>query len=314
MKKRIPIFFGALFSAVATAVAQAPGTPATPPAPRLAPTLQNPAAAGATPITLPPDAVVLTIGTEKITRAQFEELVQALQENNRIANTPQARRQLAQQYGQLRAVVQEARKRKLDQSPGAKDLIEIQTDQFLANQLAKQVSDQLKIDDPQLHAYYDQHKGEFDQVKAAHILIRYKGSQVPLRPNQKDLTEDEALAKAKDLRKKIADGGDFAAVAKAESDDTGTATNGGALPQFARGQMVPEFEQAVFSQPIGDLSQPVKTKFGYHIIRVDERKSKTFEESRADIEKQLKPMLTRQAMDQIEKQAPVTLDENYFGK
>ena len=189
----------------------------------------------------------------------------------------------------------------------------IQVDSVLANALQRQVSDEVKPDDAAMQAYYDAHKSQYEQVKASHILIRYKGSQVPVRPNEKDLTEEEALAKAQDVEKQLAGGGDFAAIAKANSDDTGTATNGGALPPFTRGQMVPEFEQAVFSQQVGKISDPVKTKYGYHIIKVEERTSKTFEEAKPEIEKQLKPQLLREAMDRIEKQVPVTLDDNYFG-
>ena len=77
---------------------------------------------------------------------------------------------------------------------------------------------------------------------------------------------------------------------------------------------MPEFEQAVFSQEVGKISEPVKTKYGYHIIKVQERISKNFDEARPDIEKQLKPQLTREAMDRISKQVPVTLDDAYFGK
>jgi len=58
----------------------------------------------------------------------------------------------------------------------------------------------------------------------------------------------------------------------------------------------------------------VKTKYGYHIIKVQERKEKTLEQARADIDKQLKQQMLREAMDRIEKETPVTLDEAYFGK
>ncbi len=165
-----------------------------------------------------------------------------------------------------------------------------------------------------MHAFYDAHKGEYEQVKASHILIRFKGSRVPVRENEKDLTEEEALAKAQEISKKLAGGGDFAAVAKTESDDVGTAQNGGALPPFGHGQMVPEFEQAAFVQPVGKVSEPMKTQFGYHIIKVDEHTSKSFDEARADLEKKLKPQLTREAMERMEKQTPVVLDDKYFGK
>ena len=288
---------------VAFAQQQLPAPASSRPAPALA----------APPAQVAPDAVVLTIGTEKYTRAQFEELLAALAENGRPVPNAAAKRQVAQQFGQLMAMAQEARKRKLDQTPAAKEMEVIQVDSVLATALQRQVANEVKPDDAAMHSYYDAHKSQFEQVKASHILIRYKGSQVPIRPNEKDLTEEEALAKAQDLEKQLSSGGDFAAIAKANSDDVGTATNGGALPPFSRGQMVPEFENAVFSQEVGKVSGPVKTKYGYHIIKVEERTSKTFDEAKPEIEKEMKPQLLREAMDRIEKQVPVTLDDNYFG-
>lgn len=297
------------------ALALAQQTPATAPAPaKPKPALESPAAPGTTPITLPPEAVILTIGSEKMTRAQFEELLAVLADTGRPVPNAQAKRQIAKQLGELRAVAQEARKRKIDQSAATKELVAIQTDQVLANELQRQVAGEVKVDDAASHAYYDSHKAQYEQVKAKHILIRFKGSQVPLKPNEKDLTEEEALAKAQDIHKKLADGGDFAAIAKQESDDTGTAASGGVLPPFGKGQMVKEFEDAVYSQPIGQISEPVKTKYGYHIIKVEARTGKTFEEARIDIDKQLKQQLIKDAMERIEKETPVTLDETYFGK
>jgi len=293
-----------LCSAALFAQGQAPAPPAVP---RPTPSLANPAA----PVS--PDTVVVTIGTTKITRAQFEDFLTALAENGRPVPNAAARRQVAQQFGQLMALAEEARKRKLDQTPAAKQMMTIQVDSYLANALQRQVADDIKPDDAALHAYYDAHKSQFEQIKAKHILIRFKGSQVPVKTGGKDLTEDEALAKAKDIEKQIAGGGDFAAIAKAESDDTGTAVNGGTLPPFTRGQMVPEFEQAVLSQPLGKVSDPVKTKFGYHIILVEDRTSKTFDEAKPELDKQVKPGLVREAMDKLEKQTPVTLDDTYFG-
>jgi parvulin-like peptidyl-prolyl isomerase len=278
-----------------------PGTPAPkPPPPTLEPVQKTEVA---------PDTVVLTVGAEKVTRAQFENLMAALPDQARA----QGKRKIAEQLAELKAMAQEARKRKLDQSPETQQLIALQTENALASVLFKEISATVKPDDASARTYYDSHKGQFEQVKASHILIRYKGSPVPLRADQKELTPEEALAKAQEVRKKLADGGDFAAIAKAESDDVGTAQVGGSLGTFSKGQMVPEFEQAAFSLPVGQLSEPIKTKFGYHIIRVDSKAEKTFDEVKDSLEKQMKPQMAQQAAQEIRKQAQVTLDDAYFG-
>jgi peptidyl-prolyl cis-trans isomerase C len=260
-----------------------------------------------------PDAVVLTIGNLTMTRAQFEILLSALAQNGRPAATPAQKRQVAEQYAELETMAQEARKRKLDESAEVKQMMAIQSDSFLANSLAKKISDDTHFTELDLRSYYDSNKNEFEEAQGSHILIRFKGSKVPLKPNEKDLTEDEALAKAQDIRKKIMDGADFATLAKAESDDTGSATKGGELGSFKRGQMVPQFDQAAFALPVGQISEPVKTPFGYHLIKITSRASKPFDEAKAQIEKDLKPKMTKETLEQLKVHTPVALNESYFG-
>jgi parvulin-like peptidyl-prolyl isomerase len=141
-----------------------------------------------------------------------------------------------------------------------------------------------------------------------------KGAPVPVRPDQKDLTEEEALAKAQDIRKKLVAGADFAALAKAESDDAGSGANGGDLGFFPHGQMVPQFEEAAFSLPVGQISEPVKSQFGYHIIKVEQKEAKSYEEAKADIENRLRPAIAQKTLEEMRKATPVTLDPEYFGE
>jgi parvulin-like peptidyl-prolyl isomerase len=108
---------------------------------------------------------------------------------------------------------------------------------------------------------------EFDAtdeaVKVRYIFIKPE-PEVPLVKREAD-----ALKKVMDARKRIVEGGeDFAEVAKEVSEDPGSAPNGGDLGCFGKGQMVPEFEEAAFSLEKGEISQPVKTDFGFHIIQV----------------------------------------------
>jgi peptidyl-prolyl cis-trans isomerase C len=255
-----------------------------------------------------PDPVVLTVGNEKMTKSQFEALVASLPEQVRA--TP--KRKIAEQLVELKSLAYEARQRKLDQSPEVKQRIALQIDQALANEMVRNITDGLKVDDAAVRAYYEQHKKEYEQAKASHILIRFKGSAVPLKPGQKDLTEEEALAKAKELREKLVKGGDFAAIAKAESDDASSGANGGSLGAFTRGRMVAVFEQAAFSQPIGEIGEPVKSQFGYHIIKVEQRTG--LEEARQQVEAKLKTDDARKAVEDLRKTVPTTLDDQYFGK
>jgi peptidyl-prolyl cis-trans isomerase C len=86
------------------------------------------------------------------------------------------------------------------------------------------------------------------------------------------LVETEELAK--EIKEKLKNGGDFAALAKEYSKDPGSKDTGGDLGYFTRGQMVPQFEEAVFALNKGDVSDPVKTQFGYHVIKLEDKRAK----------------------------------------
>jgi peptidyl-prolyl cis-trans isomerase C len=92
-----------------------------------------------------------------------------------------------------------------------------------------------------------------EEVRARHILV-------------------ESREKARDLFEKIAHGSDFAALAKQHSMDPGSKDQGGELGFFGRGQMVPQFEEAAFKLKRGEVSEPFETQFGWHLVRVDERR------------------------------------------
>ena len=138
-----------------------------------------------------------------------------------------------------------------------------------------------KPTDEEIQKFYDENKEGFAQgetVTASHILIKL------------DPTDDEAAKAAKrarieDLRKQALEGADFAELAKANSDCP-SASAGGDLGSFGKGQMVPEFEDAAFSQPTGSVGEVVETQFGYHLIKVTEHqeaKAIDFNEAKARI-------------------------------
>jgi peptidyl-prolyl cis-trans isomerase C len=133
--------------------------------------------------------------------------------------------------------------------------------------LLSQVIEQAQVTDQEAMAFYESHPTFFDageRVKASHILVRVpEGTAAPRKEELRKKTE--ALlrrARAKE---------DFAALAKASSEDPGSAKNGGDLGAFGRGQMVPPFEQAAFALKPGEISGVVETPFGFHIIKVSEK-------------------------------------------
>ena len=293
-----------MIAPAACLLAQTP--PATAPAPAPAPATATPGAAPATPklatpippgllppalakpAEVPPDRVVLRAGSVTLTKKQFDDLIDGLPENAKAMARGPRRKEFADFLVQAYILSDEARRRKLDETHAYRVQSMLSDDQVLSVLLRAQITDETKVDEAEARKYYDEHKGKYEEVTARHILIRVKGSPTAVKPGAKELTDQEALAKATEVRKRILAGEDFAAVAKTESDDS-TASSGGALGSFPRGRMVPTFEQAAFALKPGEISEPVKTQFGYHIIKVEDHKTKTFEEVREQIEKQLVP-------------------------
>ncbi|MBI2070200.1 MAG: peptidylprolyl isomerase [Elusimicrobia bacterium] len=118
-----------------------------------------------------------------------------------------------------------------------------------------------------------------ERVRARHILIKV-GPKAPMAEKSK------ALSALKSIKKEADAGADFAELARKHSQDTESAKKGGDLGYFIKGWMVPEFEQAAFSLPVGDVSNPVETEFGYHLILVEEKRAKTplrFDEVQEDL-------------------------------
>jgi peptidyl-prolyl cis-trans isomerase D len=123
----------------------------------------------------------------------------------------------------------------------------------------------LPVDETELRTYYDQHVDEFlegEQARARHILFR-------LAPNATELQRGEAELRANGVATIARSGADFAVLASEHSEDPGSKDIGGDLGWFGRGQMVPEFENVVFSAKPGDIVGPIKSQFGYHVIKVE---------------------------------------------
>jgi peptidyl-prolyl cis-trans isomerase C len=156
--------------------------------------------------------------------------------------------------------------------------------------MEKQWAGKLDVTDEEAREYFEEHSEQYDeaeQVRARHILIKPAASDPNADPNEAKVAARE---KAEKLRAEIESGADFAALAK-EHSSCPSAAQGGDLKFFARGAMVPPFEKAAFALEPGDVSDVVETRFGYHIIKVTDRKAAqaaTFDETKDAIVDEIK--------------------------
>jgi len=163
------------------------------------------------------------------------------------------------------------------------------------------IEDSIEIYEDDIKDYYKSNQGNYfikKQYKASHILVK-SDSALPfgedLSEEEKKKLLDEADEKTKikadEILKQIKEGADFGEMAKKHSADTASGNNGGSLGQFSKGMMIPEFEAALDQLTPGELGGPVKTQFGFHLIRLEEVKqehTKPLTEVQEEIKKTLK--------------------------
>ena len=216
----------------------------------------------------PTDVVAKADGIE-ITEADIQLALQDIQDQ--LAQTPEPqRRDMAITYLiDLKLGVKAAKDAKITDDENVKRRIAMQTDRLLFDEYLETAAKKAVTDDAMKALYSDTVKSlkPEPEIRARHILVE---------------TEDQAKAVVKRLKA----GEDFAKLAAELSKDPGSGQQGGDLGFFTKDRMVPEFSTAAFALDIGKVSDPVKSQFGYHIIKVEEKREKpipTFEEVKDQI-------------------------------
>lgn len=270
----------------------------------------KPAAAPAAP-PANADPVIMSAPGVEVHKSEFEAALKSLPaEYQQFAQGP-GKRQFADDYIRMKLLAAEGMKAGLDKDPDVQSQLALLKENLIAQAQLKKLDASMKVSDADLQKYYDEHKSDYEEVKARHILVAFKGSPAA-QTGKKELTEEEAKAKAEDIRKQIEGGADFAALAKKESDDTGSGAQGGDLGSFSHGQMVPEFEKAAFAAKPGELTPVVRTQYGYHVIQVQEHGATPFAQVKPTIEKNQREAKMRAALDALKSTA--VYDEAYFPK
>ncbi|WP_421762388.1 peptidylprolyl isomerase [Devosia sp.] len=242
----------ALSFAAAPAFAEDAATPAAPATDAAAAPAADPAAAPAQPS---PDAVVATVGDQTITEADLSFAAEDLQKELQQVPADQRRAFLVTVLIDMKVMAKAARDAGMDQDALFKRRVAYLEDRTLRRSY---FSDKIAagVTEDTIKAAYDKYVAAFkpeEQIHARHILVA---------------TEDEAKAVKADL-----DGGKpFEVEAMDKTTDPSGKQNGGDLGFFGKGQMVPEFEAAAWALQPGQISEPVKSQFGWHVIKLEEKK------------------------------------------
>ncbi len=217
------------------------------------------------------DEILAEVGPYKLTRAEFEAKLETAPPQIKmiLAHQPQLKKALVERWVEISLLSLAAKDAGLEKDPEVKARLDEVTKQILAQAyLEKKLLNQQRVSEEEVKAYYEKHREKYQEpraVRARHILIEVPQGATPEQ-------EKEALKKAQRLRERILKGEDFAKLAQKYSADPGTKEKGGELGFFTQGQMVKEFEEAAFRLKPGEISEPVRTPFGYHLIQVEEVK------------------------------------------
>ena len=204
--------------------------------------------------------VLATVGGMPITDNEVDEFLMSLGQRGQAYNNPEGRSMILQQLIGNKLLLLDAKRNLFEAEPAFKEQLAKLKDNLLANYAAEKAISGVSVSDKEARDYYDANKDRFSQgetVNASHILVD---------------SEERAL----ELLAKIESGEvSFEDCAK-ENSSCPSGQQGGSLGDFGRGQMVPEFDVAVFAMEEGEVTKtPVKTQFGYHLIKLNKKNAAT---------------------------------------
>jgi parvulin-like peptidyl-prolyl isomerase len=257
----------------AVAAAKPAQAPAAAPVPAAAPKpAEAPKAAPAE------DKILARVGDKLLRQSDFEAALEnaAPKERQQISLVQGAKEQYYNRMIEMHVLAAKAKALHLDTTPEFKRAQELMHAQLLATTLLKKEGDALNakmtLTDDDAKAYYEAHKDQFKtagKFSARHILVSIKSE----RTQGQGFTEDEAKARVEKIQAELKAGKKLEDLAKEYSDDPGSKDKGGLYENINFGQFVPEFENAVKTQPLGKVGEAVKTAFGYHIIQAEKMDS-----------------------------------------
>ncbi|WP_058485763.1 peptidylprolyl isomerase [Defluviitalea phaphyphila] len=216
--------------------------------------------------------ILATVDGREIKQSDVFALMQSLGQNAMQFNTPQGQKDLLNEIIAQELLYSDALENKFDQEEQFITVLEQMKKTLLIQYAANKLMSSVSVSDEEAKEYFDNNKNKFIKEKtvaASHILVN---------------TKEEA----EKILEEINNGLGFDEAARKYSSCP-SSNSGGFLGEFPKGKMVPEFEQAAFSMKVGEISSPVKTQFGYHLIKVEkvnEARESSFEEVKENVKQQ----------------------------
>jgi len=255
-----------------------------------------------------PSRVIASTRDWKLTAGEFQQILDSFPPDARQRFSVAAnRRNLLNEVIRIWVLSTEARKKGITVGT----TYQARRDYYV--QYAQQLG--MRITDDGLRGYYKQHIADHERVRLSHILILNGGSPVippNVDPKKARLPYDAAFKKAQEIRAMLVKGAKFEDLAKQYSEDPTSAPHGGEFGTIARGQIDKNLEAVAFRLKAGEFSEVVGSIYGFHILRVTEKKVLSFEELKEQIRQKLTADAVNADIDPKVKAAQVSVDETYF--
>ena len=247
--------------------------------------------------------VLAEVGPYKLYEEDVEDLIEKDTQIQKILESkPELRdeivRALVNRWVNLSLLALAGKKEGLDKDPEVKkELIEIEKS-ILAKKYFEKKAKKLNINEREIKEYYKKNKERYKEPEGVHV----KHILIYIPKDADKATEKKALEKAKQIRAQILKGAKFEELAKIYSDDAGSKKKGGDLGIIKKGQTIPEFEKVIFKLKPGEISRPIRSSYGYHIVKVEEKipeKILPFEEVKDLVKKDYLQTKQEELMTQI---------------
>ena len=221
--------------------------------------------------------VLASVNGKAITDEDVTRFIMAMGRNGQAYNNPQGRAAVLEQLIAQRLFLLDAQRNLLEREQAFKDQLAAVKEQLLMEYAINKCVESVRVNEDEVRAYYDAHKDEMTEgetVNASHILVdsEEKAAELLAAINAGEISFEDAAK---------------------ENSSCPSSAQGGNLGDFGRGQMVPEFDQACFEMEEGEVRGPVKTQFGFHLIRLN-KKNPAEILSYNDVRSQLFEQITRE--------------------